>query len=136
VTACLRRRKRRLASSSRDVGWSTSQTVGEAAILTGNDRCPSLLIVAMSGSRKFVSLGMFIIDEFAFADAAGKPTGCSLSPQERVLFFTPVHTRAPSGLFVHFSTSDWWGRHLCRHWRTRVVRGFSRSSLPSSSPVG
>ncbi|KAI0002985.1 Ribokinase-like protein [Russula compacta] len=35
----------------------------------------------MSGTRKFVSLGLFIIDEFAFMDAAGKPTGRTLSPQ-------------------------------------------------------
>lgn len=35
----------------------------------------------MSGSRKFVSLGMFIIDEVAFADAAGKPTDQSIPPQ-------------------------------------------------------
>ncbi|KAI0303136.1 Ribokinase-like protein [Russula brevipes] len=36
----------------------------------------------MSGTRKFVSLGMFIIDEFAFLDAEGHPTGRTLSPQE------------------------------------------------------
>ena len=50
----------------------------------------------MSRSRKFVSLGLFIIDEFAFADATGKPTGRSLSSQERVFLrssspFIPAH---------------------------------------------
>ncbi|KAI0254290.1 Ribokinase-like protein [Lactifluus subvellereus] len=38
----------------------------------------------MSGTRNFVSLGMFIIDEFAFLDAAGKPTGRTLPPQEQL----------------------------------------------------
>ncbi|KAI0301807.1 Ribokinase-like protein [Multifurca ochricompacta] len=42
----------------------------------------------MSGTRKFVSLGMFIIDEFTFLDVTGKPTGRTLSPQED-LFFLP-----------------------------------------------
>ncbi|KAH9978057.1 Ribokinase-like protein [Lactifluus volemus] len=37
----------------------------------------------MSGTKNFVSLGMFIIDEFAFLDAAGKPTGRILPPQEQ-----------------------------------------------------
>jgi hypothetical protein len=37
----------------------------------------------MSGTKNFVSLGMFIIDEFAFLDAAGKPTGRTLPPQEQ-----------------------------------------------------
>jgi hypothetical protein len=82
--------------------------VGEG--ITGNDRSVrdvrSLLLSAvrcpltMSGSRKFVSLGMFIIDEFAFADASGTPTGRSLSPQEG-LYSSLVHTRS-SGLFVDF----------------------------------
>ncbi|KAI0269250.1 hypothetical protein BC834DRAFT_865496 [Gloeopeniophorella convolvens] len=34
-----------------------------------------------TGTRHFVSLGMFIIDEFAFLDHAGRPTGRSLAPQ-------------------------------------------------------
>ncbi|KAI9466751.1 Ribokinase-like protein [Lactarius psammicola] len=38
----------------------------------------------MSESRKFVSLGMFIIDEFAFLDHAGNPTGRALDPQEGI----------------------------------------------------
>ncbi|KAH8999376.1 Ribokinase-like protein [Lactarius akahatsu] len=38
----------------------------------------------MSRSRKFVSLGMFIIDEFAFLDYAGNPTGRALDPQEGI----------------------------------------------------
>jgi hypothetical protein len=42
----------------------------------------------MSGPRKFVSLGMFIIDEFAFLDHAGNPTGRTLEPQEGVIFHT------------------------------------------------
>ncbi|KAN0139998.1 Ribokinase-like protein [Lactarius tabidus] len=35
----------------------------------------------MSGPRKFVSLGMFIIDEFAFLDHVGNPTSRTLEPQ-------------------------------------------------------
>ena len=34
-----------------------------------------------SKNRAFVSLGMFIIDEFSFADEDGKPTGRTLAPQ-------------------------------------------------------
>ena len=68
--------------------------------IPGNDRwgtlcCRSPTTTTMSGSRKFVSLGMFIIDEFAFMDAAGKPTGRSLSPQGGS--FPPRVTRASSG---------------------------------------
>ncbi|KAI0721829.1 Ribokinase-like protein [Cerioporus squamosus] len=36
---------------------------------------------ANSKHRAFVSLGMFIIDEFSFADENGKPTGKTLPPQ-------------------------------------------------------
>lgn len=39
----------------------------------------------MSGPRKFVSLGMFIIDEFVFLDHAGNPTSRTLEPQEGLL---------------------------------------------------
>lgn len=33
------------------------------------------------GGRDFVSIGMFIIDEFSFADEDGKPTGKTMAPQ-------------------------------------------------------
>nr|VWO97302.1 CBFD_NFYB_HMF domain-containing protein [Ganoderma boninense] len=40
---------------------------------------------AMAGSdessRNFVSIGMFIIDEFSFADEDGKPTGKTMTTQ-------------------------------------------------------
>lgn len=39
----------------------------------------------MSGHRKFVSLGMFIVDEFVFLDHAGNPTTRTLEPQEGLL---------------------------------------------------
>jgi hypothetical protein len=54
--------------------------------------------------RKFVSLGMFIIDEFAFADAAGKPDGRSLSPQ--VLGFIPRCSHHPAYIFSLFRRSS------------------------------
>ena len=57
-----------------------------------------LSTMSTTRTRKFVSLGLFIIDEFAFADAAGKPTGRSLSPQGWVSFITP--RPSTSGLFV------------------------------------
>ncbi|KAI0637860.1 Ribokinase-like protein [Trametes polyzona] len=38
--------------------------------------------------RDFVSLGMFIIDEFSFADENGKPTGKTLPPQVRGTYAT------------------------------------------------
>ena len=99
-----RRRRERLANSSTNVGCSTSQTVGDDEDdegITGNDR-HTLCCPTMSRSRKFVSLGLFIIDEFAFADAAGKPNGRSLSPQERV--FSSFIIPRSSGLFVAHST--------------------------------
>jgi hypothetical protein len=79
------------------VGCSTSQTVGDdedkgitgdEPAMTDTTRLSSTAISTMSTTRKFVSLGMFIIDEFAFADAAGKPNGRSLSPQESGVFLT------------------------------------------------
>lgn len=36
------------------------------------------------GSPQFVTLGMFIIDEFSFLDDDGNPTGKELAPQERL----------------------------------------------------
>jgi hypothetical protein len=43
----------------------------------------------------FVTLGMFIIDEFTFMDENGRPTGRSLAPQESwlglLLTFFPYH---------------------------------------------
>lgn len=36
-------------------------------------------------TREFVSLGMFIIDEFTFVDDKGEPTGQTLPPQVRAL---------------------------------------------------
>ncbi|KAF5370016.1 hypothetical protein D9758_001261 [Tetrapyrgos nigripes] len=53
----------------------------------------------MSGSRAFVTLGMFIIDEFTYADENGEPTGKTSSSQE-----------------------NWWRRHLCNGWSTDLVR--------------
>jgi hypothetical protein len=54
--------------------------------MAGNDRSIKRAIylstAIMSAPRKLVTLGMFIIDEFSFLDAAGKPTGHTLSPQE------------------------------------------------------
>jgi hypothetical protein len=48
----------------------------------------------MSEVRKLVTLGMFIIDEFAFLDTTGKPTGRTLPPQEE---YTPRFcTRSPA----------------------------------------
>ncbi len=41
-------------------------------------------------TREFVSLGMFIIDEFTFVDEEGKPTVQTLPPQVRALFLCPV----------------------------------------------
>jgi hypothetical protein len=36
----------------------------------------------MDDSLPFVTLGMFIIDEFSFLDEQGHPTGRSFPPQE------------------------------------------------------
>ena len=45
----------------------------------------------MSEVRKLVTLGMFIIDEFAFLDTTGWPTGRTLPPQEE---YTPPISHA------------------------------------------
>jgi hypothetical protein len=91
------------------VGCSTSQTVVVVVVegmITGNDRyntlCPTTPTPTMSRSRKFVSLGLFIIDEFAFADATGKPTGLSLSPQERPVSIPPRFESSPAYLSLNF----------------------------------
>lgn len=44
---------------------------------------------ASASSRKFVTLGMFIIDDFLYLDAAGEPTGKTTPPQVRG--FMPCH---------------------------------------------
>lgn len=40
--------------------------------------------MAKEDTPVFVTLGMFIIDEFAFLDDHGQPTGRTLAPQERM----------------------------------------------------
>lgn len=42
-----------------------------------------------NNTREFVSLGMFIIDEFTFVDEKGEPTGQTLPPQVSVLAICP-----------------------------------------------
>lgn len=124
-----RRRRKRLANSSTSVGCSTSQTVGEdegdVLGITGDEPAMSdttrSVRSTMSRSRKFVSLGLFIIDEFAFADAAGKPNGRSLSPQECAPFIRRFIPRSSSAFCLQ-NFADWRRRHLCHHWRPRVVR--------------
>ena len=39
--------------------------------------------VIMESPRTFVTLGMFIIDDFLYLDAAGEPTGKTTPPQVR-----------------------------------------------------
>ncbi len=41
-----------------------------------------------NASRSFVSIGMFIIDEFSFADKDGKPTGKTMAAQASLLCTT------------------------------------------------
>jgi hypothetical protein len=59
----------------------------------------------MSGTRNFVSLGMFIIDEFVFLDASGKPIDRTLPPQEQ---FPPLHafTRLSSLLYFRLEEAE------------------------------
>lgn len=57
---------------------------------------------------------MFIIDEFAFLDHAGVPTGRTLEPQEGLL----SHIQ-PSHLGYFFT--DWGRWHICQYWRARLV---------------
>jgi hypothetical protein len=91
--------------------------------MAGNDRHITLRPTTMSRSRKFASLGLFIIDEFAFTDAAGKPTGLSLSPQERAFPIYPRSSPLIRLIFVaQLQLPDWRRRHLCYHRRSRVVR--------------
>jgi hypothetical protein len=52
---------------------------------------PTSTMSASQGSGEtpvgFVTLGMFIIDEFSFSDDEGIPTGRTLAPQERPSVF-------------------------------------------------
>lgn len=58
----------------------------------------------MSEARKLVTLGMFIVDEFAFLDTTGKPTGRTLSPQEE---YTPRScTRSPAYPSLYFRLGE------------------------------
>lgn len=84
----------------------------------------------MSEARKLVTLGMFIIDEFAFLDTTGKPTGRTLSPQEE--YTSRSCTRSP---LILLSPSDWGRRHLCQHWRSHLVRFHIPPSKRGVPPV-
>jgi hypothetical protein len=48
----------------------------------------------MSASRHFVTLGMFVVDEFSYLDEDRRPTGKSLDPQERLVYHILVLTRS------------------------------------------
>jgi hypothetical protein len=39
----------------------------------------------MAAQKSFVTLGMFIIDEFSFSDDNGVPSGRTMLPQERLV---------------------------------------------------
>jgi hypothetical protein len=72
--------------------------------------------------RQFVSLGMFIVDEFLFEDEDGNPTGRNLDPQVSLCRRSgdnpPRNPSAcsllifPSGFGVDV---DWRWRNLCCH---------------------
>lgn len=44
--------------------------------------------------RKFVSLGMFIVDEFRYLDDNGNPITTGVIQEEQVSLYTPVETHA------------------------------------------
>jgi hypothetical protein len=88
----------------------------------------------MSEPRKLVTLGMFIIDEFSFLDAAGEPTGRTLSPQEGSTPRFALACTRPLTSFL-FSTSDW-RRYLYQHRRPHLVRFCFHPSKRDVSPVG
>ena len=60
----------------------------------------------MSEPRKLVTLGMFIIDEFSFLDAAGKPTGRNLSAQEKSSTSRFARIRPLILLFLQFRLGE------------------------------
>ena len=51
--------------------------------------------MSLPDDARFVTLGMFIIDEFSYADADGKPTGKTRTPE---VCFHPPHTQARPSL--------------------------------------
>jgi hypothetical protein len=89
--------------------------------MTDPCRPPTSYLPIMSEARKLVTLGLFIIDEFAFLDTTGKPTGRRLSPQEE---YTSLigHVLARLSQAILFSASDWRRWHLCQRWRSHLVR--------------
>ena len=71
-----------------------------------------------TSTRDFVSLGMFIIDEFSFADENGNPTGKTQAAQvsPRILMTTHTILRTPLGM-----VADRGRRHLRLYRRTDMV---------------
>jgi hypothetical protein len=67
----------------------------------------------------FVTLGMFIIDEFSYMDGNGHPTGKTLPPQERQC---AQEFQASESLTLSFVCLDWWWRDVCCDRSLYMVR--------------
>lgn len=79
-------------------------------------------------TREFVSLGMFIIDEFTFVDDKGEPTGQTLPPQVRALSICSIRIYNSQ---TSLRRSDWRWRYLRRHRRTYMVSYRADTSEPA-----
>ena len=55
--------------------------------------------------RHFVSLGMFIIDQFSFADEDGNPTGKTLAPQASP-HTDSMYVRPPTRVMLYRSEAE------------------------------
>lgn len=104
------------------VGFASSHRL----IISHLEAFQSVRIMSSSGTseeseRIFVSLGMFIIDDFQFHDENDKPTGRTLPPQVSTLSVTVAFSD-----FEHVQL-DWrWG-DICYCGRTYMVNSFMDS---------
>lgn len=107
--------------------WMRFCSSSKSSLSLNSHQCPaftrphfhtSTTTFSMANDPHFVTLGMFIIDEFSFADENGLATGKTVPPQgsgHRLVISLP-----------HFPPDRrWW--HLRRHRRSHMVCG---STMP------
>jgi hypothetical protein len=117
--------------SNRETSWKDSRVESLPRLTTSPSHIFGVCIsdltevtVAKMTQRQFVSLGMFIVDQFLFEDEDGNPTGRSLDPQVGLraeMKETVSRTSfARMDLFLIFSSNfdvdvDRRRRNLCRY---------------------
>lgn len=86
--------------------------------------------------RQFVSLGMFIVDQFLFEDEDGNPTGRSLDPQVRLWHGGKIHPQPTCVLAAHLPLPERRLEAVEFMLLSELESGWSSVLTPKSIPPG